>query len=881
MFFYWLLITILAILVAIFRKDLRFRMVLAATLSVPILLVTPLTNPNFLQIVAGQDLFIFLASRLVIAASFAALASAIYEVFFHRKVTPVQHPHRSRLLWLVSGLLVLTILLLFHQSLIVAILAGLVVDLTIVLILRPDLVWDVIFSGFSMGVLYLAIFLVTFRGFPGGLENLWFTNTYSGLTLWSLPIEELLAVILFGSLVGPLYVAIKVLQPPVRAPHLKTSGKKRSKLTILLHHVTGSFHHIIKIFRQANRIVMSNDFKRHHLKPKIAIGSLVITLSLFIIASGVYYFVIPPKVSASTPQNNISSVGLVGNINITFNKPVNRDIIRFAISPQVSGNWHYSGGVLANHLFNIAIFTPDKPLTPDQQYTVKVTNTRNFMNTFQGSDSQFSFRTEILPKIDHASISDGQTGILSTDPINVYLSQKNNKVLDFHFQIEPKVDFTATLSADSQSYILKFNQALVQGTVYKLSAQGFILPSSGNPAPQDSWQISFTTKEPPGLAASSPQGTAVLIDTKQITLDFAEPMAQNEVANHISISPSLAGSWQWQTATKLVYNIKQKLSFATTYTILVTQGFHDQKGGFIASDLSIGFTTIGKVIVDSFFPSNGSSNVATDATIDTAFNQAVDHTSAQSAFSVSPVTAGSFSWSGDKMTFTPTGLNKDSTYTVDINAGVKSIAGQNSTTAFSSSFSTVPSSIILDIPIDYQDRALSCEAASLKMALNYRGAGVTEDNIMAIVGFDPTIRNGNIWGNPYKAFVGDINGREDTTGYGVYWDPIARAANIWRKAVAFTGWTTSQIAGAIAGDNPVVLWGTYGNASRDDWQTPDGTYILAWKGEHARTVIGFTGTADNPTTFIVNDPIAGRITWTNAQLTNNMSAFGGSGVVVY
>jgi len=209
---YWFVLTILALLVAFFRKDLRFRMLLAAILSAPILLIKPLTDPNFSQILAGQALVIFLAERLVIAASFAALSSAIYETFFHKRISPAHHPHRPRLLWLLSGLLIFAILLFFNLSLIVAILAALLADLIIVLILSPDLIWDVIFSGSCMGALYLMIFLITFRGFPGGMANLWFTNTISGLTLWSMPIEELLVVVLFGALVGPLYIAIKDLK---------------------------------------------------------------------------------------------------------------------------------------------------------------------------------------------------------------------------------------------------------------------------------------------------------------------------------------------------------------------------------------------------------------------------------------------------------------------------------------------------------------------------------------------------------------------------------------------------------------------------------------------------------------------------------------------
>ncbi len=841
---FWFVLPIFALLVAIVRKDLRFQMFLAAVLSIPILIIKPLTDPNFLQIIAGLDLIIFFAARLIIVASFAALAAAVYELFFHNKISPVPHSQRPRLLWLLSGLLFLAILLLLGQSFIVAILAALLVDLIIVIILRPGLIWDVIFSGFFMGFLYLFIYLIAFRGFPGGLNNIWFTDRLSGLTLWSLPVEELLAVVLFGALVGPLYTAIKTLKLPTKIIPSEVSEKKLAN-------------------------------------PKVIFGWLIIVFSLLAILFGAYYFVIPPKVSTSTPKNSTSSVGLVDDIGLKFNKPINRDVINFSILPDVSGVWHFSNGTLANHLFSQANFTPDKPLAAEQEYTIKVTNIRNLINTSSGADFQFSFRTESLPKIDHASIADGQTGVMLNDPINIYLSQKNNKVVDFNFKFDPAVDFTPSISADGMQYTLKLNQPLTQGAVYKLTTLGWILPGAGNPAPDANWQMAFTTKEPPALASYTPQGSGILTDSGNITLNFVQPMVQDDVLGHISITPEIKGSWKWQTSTKLVYSINQKLSFATGYTILIAKGVHDQSGGFIDNDIKATFTTIGSVQVSIFSPKNAGSNVATDAKISITFDQAVDHGSAERAFSVSPTLSGNFSWSGNKMIFSPDGLKKDSTYNINLAAGIKSISGLDSNKIFSASFSTITSSIILNIGIDYQDQALSCEAASLKMALNYRGVGVTENDIMARIGYDPTIRNGNIWGNPNNAFVGSINGRQDTTGYGVYWQPIARAANVWRSAIAFSGWSPSQIAGAIADNNPVILWGTYGNASRDDWQTPDGQHILAWKGEHARTIIGFLGTADNPTSFVINDPVAGRITWTAAQLAGNMSAFAGSGVVVY
>ncbi|GEM_PF-1019937 len=203
------------------------------------------------------------------------------------------------------------------------------------------------------------------------------------------------------------------------------------------------------------------------------------------------------------------------------------------------------------------------------------------------------------------------------------------------------------------------------------------------------------------------------------------------------------------------------------------------------------------------------------------------------------------------------------------------------TTAAAKKRVTAKPTVLLNIPFDRQDKALSCEAAALKMALRYKGVKVTETDIMNIIGYDSTIHDGKTWGDPNVAFVGNINGRQNTSGYGVHWDPIAKAAKQYRMAEAFSGWSTTDLAYRLRDGNPVVIWGTLGRSYYDPWNTPDGKEIKAWKGEHARTAIGFYGTVDKPTSFIINDPIRGRTVMTTAQLSTNWDAFGHSGVVVY
>ena len=65
------------------------------------------------------------------------------------------------------------------------------------------------------------------------------------------------------------------------------------------------------------------------------------------------------------------------------------------------------------------------------------------------------------------------------------------------------------------------------------------------------------------------------------------------------------------------------------------------------------------------------------------------------------------------------------------------------------------------------------------------------------------------------------------TGYGVYWEPVATAANKYRKADIVTNGTAVQVAEYLAQGHPVIIWSYLGSGQRYQWQTPDGKLIDA------------------------------------------------------
>jgi len=82
-------------------------------------------------------------------------------------------------------------------------------------------------------------------------------------------------------------------------------------------------------------------------------------------------------------------------------------------------------------------------------------------------------------------------------------------------------------------------------------------------------------------------------------------------------------------------------------------------------------------------------NVPVTMQINVTFSEAMNQTSAESAFNTSPETTGSFTWNGNIMTYTPdSDLTSDTTYTVTISTGAKDLVGNNMQTEHTWQFTT-------------------------------------------------------------------------------------------------------------------------------------------------------------------------------------------------
>ena len=325
-----------------------------------------------------------------------------------------------------------------------------------------------------------------------------------------------------------------------------------------------------------------------------------------------------------------------------------------------------------------------------------------------------------------------------------------------------------------------------------------------------------------------------------ITIVFSQPMKPTDGDFIFNFS----GSGAWSAPDTYTFT-PTGLAISQSYTYSVLEGAASALGGVVAADHSYTITTPGAAYLAGSSPSG--SKVGLTTPVNLTFDQPVDQASAQAAFSISPNVGGSFSWSGNTMSFHPAGCyTYQTTYSVTLAAGIKAIYGLPSGRPYTIVFTTVLQTLILPIPIYHQDYALSCEEDALSMALAYRGISASDYQVLMQENYapQPLDTSTNSWGDPNVMFVGDVNGVEGVTGWGSNPAAIAAASiALGRSATVADGITAAGISTAIHNGSPVVLWGYYGSrATLQSWNSPDGVITVA-RNAHVRTVVGVVSSA--------------------------------------
>ena len=173
--------------------------------------------------------------------------------------------------------------------------------------------------------------------------------------------------------------------------------------------------------------------------------------------------------------------------------------------------------------------------------------------------------------------------------------------------------------------------------------------------------------------------------------------------------------------------------------------------------------------------------------------------------------------------------------------------------------------VVRGVPMIFQNHPLSCEEAATSMALAHQGIHVSQDQILREVGADTRAMYvdgaGRVrWGNPYRTFVGSVNGSESNyTGFGTFYPPLVRVARAHgAKVLAYGRMSAATIYARLIAGHPVVVFSTWDWRwhPRRDYLSFDGRWI-PWIGpvfaSHVYTAVGVS-----PSSVLVNDPIRGQ-----------------------
>lgn len=597
----------------------------------------------------------------------------------------------------------------------------------------------------------------------------------------------------------------------------------------------------------------------------------IIIINFFLVSgtlatAGVIYSTQPKVIMPNSPSLEATEVSMEKPFKIIFDRPININTLEKNISPDLAGEWKFAN---TGFLFakDTIIFIPEKSTLAGERYTITLKNIQPIIGS-KSEDYLLSFATPPLPNIKLINPATGTEGILPNQEIYIETDTTHESIARLDFKFIPETSLNTKIE-NGTKYVVSAKDGFKKSTTYNFEI--FRTPITKNfktgevsDAGETELiaQSNFRTLEAPGVADYGPKGSGIMPETS-IWVEFRQDMDKTSTESAFSVSNGVTGTKSWEGNRKLIFKPNNLLTKNTSYIVSVSKDAKAGDGSPFEDNFSFTFVTIGHVAVSSFYPGNNASGVSLSTKISVTFNQAIDHASAESKFSISPNPGGSFSWSGNTLSLNHGGLGYVTKYTINVGSDIKTIYGLDSVQNFSSTFTTQQQSIMLNVPSYHQAHMYSCMASAARSALAYKGAYVSEDHLLSLIGYDNTPFSGTwgdpnaIWGNPYSGVVGNIDGRSGGVnwGYGAYWGPTASAIGNYRSNEVKTGWNVAGIASEIAAGNPVIVWWVNGvwPAYEVFWKTTSGTSIRGVNSMHVQVVKGFTGTVDNPTSFTVTD----------------------------
>lgn len=196
----------------------------------------------------------------------------------------------------------------------------------------------------------------------------------------------------------------------------------------------------------------------------------------------------------------------------------------------------------------------------------------------------------------------------------------------------------------------------------------------------------------PTVIGKAPTGTDCSAQSPVIKVTFSVPMNKTSAQGAFSLEPTAPGKFVW-SGNQMRYVVSTALLPNKGYRVTIGTGARSAQSVNMASAKSWSFRTNSAPAIALKSPTGTA--VSTSSAIRIGFNMAMNKSSVHSAFSISPAKTGTFSWSGNEVTFTPSSaLSGGARYTVTLAATAKSGAGVSLAAPYSWQFTTVGTIIV-------------------------------------------------------------------------------------------------------------------------------------------------------------------------------------------
>lgn len=588
-----------------------------------------------------------------------------------------------------------------------------------------------------------------------------------------------------------------------------------------------------------------NIFNKRKVQEIVSKIELLLLSLLFLSLLLISLFTVP-HVSVKT-QSNSQILENTEQVTLKFSSPLKTSALIVTVSPENNFNFEYDYFLGLKTFVESITIIPTESFLPDQKVVIYTTGIQRIFPWGTIHENSQEFFTPKDPDIQEVVLGTDIQNVNIEQPILIELDSNDQKSVEWTAIFKPEAEYELIREFDDSLTIQPVK--LKQGTTYELEIIKSIIiynPKTFEKISTESQEIvstiSFKTTPPPGIASFN-RSSGVFSNSEPLKVNFEVPLNEDSLKDRITITPTIDGDISLSTDKKqLIFTPKGSFAKNTEYTFTLLTGVENILGGYTENDISITFKTPGYVALLYSNPRNGSTNLSLSTpSISLTFNQPIDHNSVQERFSISPSVNGTFSWSGNTITYKfANALSYGTKYTVSITKGIVATYGINSASTITSSFTTKSETVLLNVPLYYQSESFTCNLAATRMVLAYKGISSSEANIRDSIG---------IGQDPNSSWVNK---------YGVHWGPIS--LYISSRGVSNSlkrGWNLTSALQEVKNGHPVLIYVYNGSSLPMGPIELTGGYT-GYKGMHSVVIIGYVGKPESPTTVIVNDPWRGK-----------------------